>query len=116
MAFDRARFLRLAAMLGSPYENERHNAADLAYEMLQKFGIGWTELNSRGDMILSPALGAEDPIAVEACRQLLADLEAAHARIAELERQLPDWQPVNRVEIGNHRRVSAWLLDLNSRG
>jgi hypothetical protein len=113
MAFDRDKFLRVAAMLGSEHEGERHAAADRAYAMLERAGATWFDiLNERSD----DARDNEIRIRTEACEQLLADLEAAYARIAELERASPDWRPIERVEIGNHRRVSAWLLDLNTRG
>jgi len=43
--------------------------------------------------------------ATQACEYL-------QARVTELEAQLPDWQPVASVPIGNFTRAAKWLLDL----
>jgi hypothetical protein len=104
--FDLNKFIRIVGMTGSAADGECLNAIHLANAMLQAARMTWSDV-----------LNGEDHVAVEACKQLLADLEAAHARIVELERQLPDWQPVVRTEKGgNHRRIAQWLLDLNAKG
>jgi hypothetical protein len=104
-AFDRDRFIRVVAMTGSAADGECLNAIRRANAMLETARMTWSDV-----------LSGEDHVAVEACKSLLADLSAAQARIAELERQLPDWQPVTKVAIGNHNRAAEWLLNLNAEG
>jgi hypothetical protein len=104
-AFDLNKFIRVVAMTGSAADGECLNAIRLANDMLKRTGATWSDV-----------LNGEDHVAVEACKSLLADLAAAQARIAELERQLPDWQPVTKVTIGNHNRAARWLLDLHAAG
>ena len=105
MPLDRDKLIRVVGMTGSEHDGECLAAARRANALLTEAETTWAEV-----------LAGEDPIAVEACRQLLADLEAAHTRIAELERASPEWRPVERAEIGNHNRTSKWLIELNQRG
>jgi hypothetical protein len=112
-AFDREKFLRVAAMLGSPHEGERHAAADLAYALLQKAGASWFDiLNERSDDVSNDQLR----VATEASEYLTALLAERDARIAELERGQPDWAPATRVTIGNHNAAARWLLERHGGG
>ena len=101
MPFDRDKFLRVAAVLGSPREGERHNAADLTYAMLKRAGKVWAE-------VLKP-----DPVMLDTVKQLKAELDVAHTRIDELERASPGWQPITRFDVGKPNRTAPWLLGLH---
>lgn len=111
MAFDRAKFLRIAAMLGSSHAGERHNAADQSYTMLQAAGATWHDiLVERSD----DTRDNEIRIATEACEHLKTLLAERDARIAELERATGDWSSVPRVTVTSHKQAAIWLLELNS--
>jgi hypothetical protein len=103
-ALDRTRLAKIAAMLDSEFDGVCLNAARAASAMLKAAHVTWSDVLK------------EDQLAVEACKDLLGQLEAAQAKIADLERQLPDWQPVSKVTINNHNRSARWLLDLNAEG
>jgi hypothetical protein len=115
--FDRTKFIKIAAMLGSSHEGERRAAADQAARLLLAAPVDtrWPEVFGADPEALREALRQAE-VREEACRHLLTQLEERDARITELERAQPDWHQITSVPIGHFSRTARWILDLDAQG
>jgi hypothetical protein len=80
---DLTRLAKLLGMCSSAHEGERANAARMANDMVRSSGASWEEVLD----------GADHAVAVEACRQLLAENEQLQAEVERLRSNLPAPRP-----------------------
>jgi hypothetical protein len=75
MALDRAKLTKLLGMLGSAHDGERAAAGKLASDLIRHAGLSWAEVLDGG---------ADGALALDACRQLLAENEALRDELDRL--------------------------------
>lgn len=104
------RLVGVLNMLRSANENERRVAADKAATIV----LAAPQDFDWGSLFKDSTSGAGDQAALRAtCKQLIADLDAANARIVELESAAPDWGGnVPQVPIGKSNMTARWAAQL----
>ena len=104
MSLDTGKLAMILGLLGSDQLGERAAAAAKAHAMIKAASLTWDEVLAGGPDLAATRDGLA--VATQAC-------EFLQARVSELEKQLPDWQSVTAVPIGNHNCTGKWLIGLN---